>query len=104
MGKKITSYSAPFFGVCTLIFSDFTVIIMNLPLSNSSISFIVLYNILVFLALWSLFSAMWCDPGFIPRDSVYDLSKMSRLTAALYKNVSKYQDIKIDITKAGGDF
>jgi hypothetical protein len=85
MVKKITSYLAPLCGVCVLIFCDYIVIAMNLSQDVGKIAFIAIYNLIVFLALWAYFSAMWSDPGFVPNQYEYDLSKMSVLIAALYR-------------------
>ena len=59
---------------------------------------------IVFLALWAYFSAMFSDPGFVPNQYEYDLSKMSVLIAALYRQTARYQHEKIDITQANGNF
>lgn len=104
MAKKITSYTAPFCGVCTLIICDYVVIMMNWSTGSGATIFIIIYNVFLVLALWSYFGAMWSDPGFVPLEYEYNLSKMSRLTAALYHQSAKYQNEKIDITLAGGNF
>lgn len=98
MPKKYTSYTAPFCGVCTLLYCEYLVIMMRPNLSTGILIFLIFYTILVVMALWSYFSAMLSDPGYVPHDYEYDLSRMSRLTAALYRHCDKYQAEKIDIT------
>lgn len=93
---KASSYIAPVCAVCALGFADYCIIIIQ---PNNNYVWLVCYNLFVFLALWSLLSTYFTDPGFVPINGKYDLSKLPRLVASLYKQTCKYQHAKIDINE-----
>jgi len=39
-----------------------------------------LYNLGVFMALWSLWATFVSDPGYVPKGYRYDTTQMTRLT------------------------
>ena len=75
----------PIFVVCIILFCDFVLIISQKDLkSTGSLVAVILYNIVVFMALWSLLATMVSDPGFVPKGYRYDFTMMTRLTKQLY--------------------
>ncbi len=100
--KKLSSYAAPLAGTCTILLADFAIIEIQYPnFKAGSIVFLILYNLLVLLALWSLLSALINDPGYIPIHYQYDLSNMSRLVRALYQQVFNLKNENLDFPKDG---
>lgn len=102
--KKFCSYAAPICGILTILITD---AIMNdiqpKPLDSATWSLLIIYNIFVCLALWSLGSVMLGDPGYIPLKYSYNLSEMSGLCAALYRGATLYVDAKVEVPP-GSDF
>ena len=78
MAKRITSYLAPLFGLAILALADFAVVVTaNSDESPGIIVFLVIYNILVFMAFASLIAAMFGDPGYVPHNYQMNLRHMS---------------------------
>ena len=95
MAKRITSYLAPLVGMAILALADLTVIVTaNSDDSPGIVLFLVIYNVLVFMAFASLMAAMFGDPGYVPHNYKVNLRNMSRLLCALYKSVIRYQDAR----------
>ncbi len=85
---KISSYLAPICAVSAIVFADYCIIVIQ-PYDTNYV-WITVYNIIVVFALWSLISTYFSDPGFVPANGKYDLSRMPRLVASLYEQTSKY--------------
>jgi hypothetical protein len=68
--KNLSSYLAPALGVFLVIISDISFVILQINRNEDgshlvSIIFIALYNLNVFLVLWSLWKTYFDDPGYI---------------------------------------
>jgi hypothetical protein len=64
--KSLGSYIAPVVGITTLMICDAAFILLNYKwssISPASVFFIIVYNVLVLMALFSHMIAMWSDPG-----------------------------------------
>lgn len=94
---KLKSYLAPVCAVAAIAFADYCIIVIQ-PHADKYI-WIAIYNLIVALALWSLISTFLSDPGYVPINGKYDLSNMPRLVASLYQQISKYQNVKVDISE-----
>lgn len=92
--KNLCSYLAPIAGLGVLVLCDFAVFSVYIhpheQLKLKIFLYLIVYNVLVFMAILSLLMT-WCgNPGFIPKGYCYDSSKLSILTQALYKYVVKH--------------
>lgn len=64
-----------------ILLCDFTLIISQANLTAiGSIVVILVYNVFVIMALWSLIATMVSDPGFVPKGYRYDFTRLTRLT------------------------
>jgi hypothetical protein len=90
----------PLFVVCIILLCDFALIILqDQPYSTGPLIAIILYNLGVFMAIWSLFATMVSDPGFLPQGYRYDTTMMTRLSRQLYSFASEHQDVTIAVDK-----
>jgi hypothetical protein len=71
--------------VTAIAFADFCVILIQPVYNTTTYTWLGFYNAIAALALWSLVSTYLSDPGYVPRDCKYDLNKMPRLVASMYK-------------------
>ena len=54
---------------------------------TQSILLFFVFGFLVLMSIWSLLATMCTDPGFIPFNYEYDVTKMTRTMESLYKFV-----------------
>jgi len=79
--SKFCSLMMPLLVVCLISLCDFALIILQeKPYSPGSLVAIILFNVGVFLAIWSLLATMLSDPGFLPLGYRYDTTMMTRIT------------------------
>ena len=71
--KKLSSYTAPIFGILCLLLADYTVFKIQPVYDTGAVIFYVIYNLLILLTIWSLASTLFSDPGFIPLKYKYNM-------------------------------
>jgi hypothetical protein len=69
MAKSCYSYALPFCSLLVILYSDLIVVILNLPTDKSwgDFVFILFYNLIAFMAIWSHLTTMLTDPGYVPK-------------------------------------
>ena len=78
---KCGSLLMPLLVFCLISLCDFALILLqDKPYSPGSLVAIIIYNVGVFLAVWSLLATMLSDPGFLPLGYRYDTTMMTRIT------------------------
>jgi hypothetical protein len=48
------------------------------------------------MSAWSLIATMCADPGFVPKNYEYDVTKMNRKMEKLYSFVELHKDAKLE--------
>ncbi len=48
------------------------------------------------MSIWSLLATMCTDPGFVPKNYEYDVTKMNRTMESLYNFVGLHQDALLE--------
>ena len=74
-----SAYIVPIFALFALLLSDVAFFLVNSSVWTFGTIFLAsFYNFLVFMALWSLVSTFYSDPGFVPFTYEYEISNMSK--------------------------
>lgn len=80
---KPCDYLLLFTSILTITYADFCFVVMNLD----QIVQLVCFNVLVFMAMWSLLATFLTDPGFIPMHYRYDDANINETDLALKKAI-----------------
>ena len=75
--KNYKNY-APIIGILVILYCDSAFTIFFLTDNWYDILLVAVYNLLAFMSLWSLMMAMCKDPGFVPKECIYDKTKLSK--------------------------
>jgi hypothetical protein len=85
---KFCSKLLPVVDVIVIIFCDIGFLLIQTASWDthtiSTVVSVIIFNILVFMALWSLFASLLSDPGYIPINYTYDESKFSKIVAQIF--------------------
>ena len=77
--RNFSSTIVPIFSGLVMLLSDTAFgLAQNGNWNAGSITLTVVFNILVFMSLWSLLATMLSDPGYVPKNYEYDVSKMNK--------------------------
>lgn len=87
---SIKPFILPSIGIILILVSDFSFVTLQIIRKENgnefvSTIFIALYNLNVFLVLWSLWKTCFDDPGKIKKNSGYSETKLSKIALELYK-------------------
>jgi len=95
--KRILDFCGAFFSLMIITFSIgcFSLIVYQYKTVWLKISLLAIFYLFALLAIWSLLTAYWINPGYIPKGYRYDTDKINKTDLALYHYVMLAREKKL---------
>ena len=90
---KCAKVIVPLFTMALLLLSEFVLVMAYIKTGTWNLQakiIIFVYTLFVFMALTSLLTTWFANPGYIKKDSVYSMEKMTPLVREIYSSVIQY--------------
>ena len=97
---KCAKVIVPFFTMSLFLLSEFVLVMAYVKTgtwNTQAMIIIALYTGFVGMALLSLLATWFANPGYIKKDSVYSIEKMTPLVREIYSSVVQYQAEELQV-------